>query len=145
MRSVSTVLAVDAAILVAALLGRSAGVFRRVAERVLLATTDHALAEATRRVGLGMRRPDLLVALNSLLAGVDVISVEALSSLIPNAEVALRDSTPSRNGSTSDAHILALAWEFDADVWSHDRDFAGTGIATWSTINLVTALTLASA
>ena len=37
--------------------------------------------------------------------------------------------------------VLALAWSADADVWTTDRDFAGTGIATWSTANLMRALT----
>jgi predicted nucleic acid-binding protein len=68
------------------------------------------------------------------------VTIEALTPLIEPAEAALRDAVPSRNGAVSDAHILALAWEIDADIWSHDRDFAGTGVASWSTINLVRAL-----
>jgi predicted nucleic acid-binding protein len=59
---------------------------------------------------------------------------------LPSAAIALRDSIPSRNGSTNDAHILALAWSANAEIWSHDRDFAGTGVASWSTLNLLTAL-----
>jgi predicted nucleic acid-binding protein len=39
-----------------------------------------------------------------------------------------------------DAHVLALAWSAGADIWSADRDFAGTGVASWSTLNLVRAL-----
>jgi predicted nucleic acid-binding protein len=35
---------------------------------------------------------------------------------------------------------LALAWSLEADVWTTDRDFAGAGIATWSTPNLMRAL-----
>jgi hypothetical protein len=35
---------------------------------------------------------------------------------------------------------LALAWSVEADVWTTDRDFAGTGIASWSTPNLMRAL-----
>ena len=41
---------------------------------------------------------------------------------------------------TGIAHVLALAWSVDADVWTTDRDFAGTGIATWSTANLMRGL-----
>jgi len=48
--------------------------------------------------------------------------------------------SPQRNGSTRDAHVLALAWSVEADVWTTDRDFAGTGTATWSTPNLMRAL-----
>jgi predicted nucleic acid-binding protein len=145
MRLPAKVLVVDAAIVVAALLGRSAGVFRRVTQDVSLATTDRALAEATRRVGLGMQRPDLIDTLSNLVAAVEVVPLDFLSHHIPQAQVALRDSIPSRNGSTSDAHILALAWDLEAEIWSHDRDFAGTGVATWSTINLVSGLALARA
>jgi len=56
----------------------------------------------------------------------------------------LRDAVGSRNGSTKDAHVLALAWEVLADIWSADRDFAGTGVASWSTPNLLRALDEAS-
>jgi predicted nucleic acid-binding protein len=45
-----------------------------------------------------------------------------------------------RNGSTRDAHVLALASSVDADTWTTDRDFAGTGVATWSTPNLMRRL-----
>jgi len=34
---------------------------------------------------------------------------------------------------------LALAWSVEADVWTTDRDFAGAGIASWSTPNLMRA------
>jgi predicted nucleic acid-binding protein len=54
--------------------------------------------------------------------------------------MALRNAPASRNGSVTDAHLLALAWTLDADLWSHDRDFAGTGWPSWSTSNLLTAV-----
>jgi hypothetical protein len=33
--------------------------------------------------------------------------------------------------------VLALAWSVDSDIWTTDRDVAGTGFATWSTPNLL--------
>jgi uncharacterized protein len=39
--------------------------------------------------------------------------------------------------------LLALAWSVDANLWTNDRDFAGTGVASWSTPNLLRALGLA--
>jgi predicted nucleic acid-binding protein len=45
-----------------------------------------------------------------------------------------------RNNSTRDAHVLALACSVEADIWTADRDFAGTGVATWSTPNLMRRL-----
>jgi predicted nucleic acid-binding protein len=134
------IVVVDAAILISALMGRSGGVLEEAGRQIVLATTDRALQEAERRVALGLRRPELLSALDELAAEISVISVESVLPLISPAEAALRDAVPSRNGAVSDAHILALAWELDAEIWSHDRDFGGTGVASWSTINLVTAL-----
>jgi hypothetical protein len=64
--------------------------------------------------------------------------------LLAGREVALRDAVPSRNGSTrdapGDANVFALAWSVEADAWTTDRDFAGTGVASWSTPNLMRAL-----
>lgn len=63
------------------------------------------------------------------------------ASRLEAARKVLRNAVASRDGSTSDAHILALAWTYDADIWSHDRDFAGTGWPSWSNANLAAALT----
>lgn len=113
---------------------------RRASRFALLVTTDRAVAEARRRIELGLKQPELLVVLEALLEEMSVASVATLASQLPACEAALRDSVPSTNGSTQDAHLLALAWSTAADIWTHDRDFAGTGVATWSTTNLMRAL-----
>jgi predicted nucleic acid-binding protein len=141
-RRVPSVLVVDAAILITALIGRSAGALFDVGRTVRLTTTERAMIETSRRVSLGLRRPDLLAPLSALVTDFDIVPVEELE-LLEDAAANLREAVASRNGSEDDAHILALAWELDADIWSHDRDFAGTGVASWSTINLVRSLTLA--
>ena len=64
------------------------------------------------------------------------------AALVVDAARALLLGPPSRDGKTTDAHILALAWSADADIWSHDRDFAGTGWPSWSSANLRAALAL---
>ncbi len=69
-----------------------------------------------------------------------IVPVTTHEPLLARSEVSLRDAVASRNGSTKDAHVLALAWDADADIWTTDRDFAGTGVATWSTPNLLEAL-----
>jgi hypothetical protein len=74
-----------------------------------------------------------------------VVPLAGLASQIPYCEAALRDAVPRRNGSTSDAHRLALAWNTGGDIWTHDRDFAETGVASWSTANLIVALAGAGA
>jgi predicted nucleic acid-binding protein len=137
-RSVPDALVVDAGILISAVLGRSTALVETVGERVTLITSDRAFEEATRRVALGMGRPDLLPALAALAEQLEVIPVTRLATA--PAALVLRDASQSRNGSTTDAHLLALAWEANADVWRHDRDFAGTGVASWSLVNLARAL-----
>jgi hypothetical protein len=109
-----------------------------------LVTTDRVVQEARRRVELGLKRPDLLAVIDALAAELTIVPVAALAPLLAGCEVALRDAVPSRNGSTrdapKDASLLALAWSVEADAWTTDRYFAGTGIATWSTPNLMRAL-----
>lgn len=76
----------------------------------------------------------------ALIALLEVPSPRLYNALMPEAVVALRNAPASRNGSVTDAHILALAWAYEADIWSHDRDFAGTGWPSWSSANLAAAL-----
>jgi len=110
------------------------------ARAAALVTTDRVVQEARRRVELGLKRPDLLAVIDALAAELTIVPVAALAPILASSEVALRDAVPSRNGSTRDAHVLALAWSVEADVWTTDRDFAGAGIASWSTPNLIRAL-----
>jgi len=140
MRAPSSILVIDAAVLVAAARGRSSGAMLEAARAAVLVTTDRVVHEARRRVELGLKRPDLLAIIDALAAELTIVPVAALTSILASSEVALRDAVPSRNGSTRDAHVLALLWSVEADVWTTDRDFAGTGIATWSTPNLMRAL-----
>jgi predicted nucleic acid-binding protein len=133
-------LVVDAAILVSAVLGRQTGAIIEAARVCRLVTTDRAVLEVSRRIELGLKRPELLSILDALLDHINVVPLSMIAQDLPRAEDALRDSVPSRNGSIRDAHILALVWAVDGDVWTHDRDFAGTGAASWSTANLVRAI-----
>ena len=110
------------------------------ARAAVLVTTDRVVHEARRRVELGLKRPDLLVIIDALVAELTIVPVAALTPILARSEVSLRDAVPRLNRSTRDAHVLALAWSVEADVWTTDRDFAGTGIATWSTPNLMRAL-----
>ena len=140
MRTPSSTLVLDAAVLVAAVRGRSSGAILAAAGAASLVTTDRVVHEARRRIELGLKRPELLGILHALVAEMTVVPVAALAPHLARAETVLREAVPSRNGSVRDAHVLALAWSVDADVWTTDRDFAGTGIATWSTANLMRGL-----
>jgi predicted nucleic acid-binding protein len=140
MRRPSATIVVDAAVLVAATRGRSSGAVSLAARLAALVTTDRAVQEARRRIALGLKRPELLEVLDELMMVMTTVPVVALHTLFAQSEDVLRDAVASRNGSTRDAHVLALAWNVDADVWTTDRDFAGAGVATWSTPNLMRAL-----
>lgn len=140
MKAVSSALVVDAAILVSALLGRQTGAMTEALRACRLVTTDRAVLEVSRRVELGLKRPELLPLLDAILAEMAVVPLSTLGDDVGRAELVLRDSVPSRNGSIRDAHILALSWAVDGDIWTHDRDFAGAGVASWSTPNLMRAL-----
>lgn len=145
MRPPSTTIVIDAAILVAAVRGRSAGAILKAAGSAILVTTDRAVQEARRRIELGLKRPELLGVLDDLAALLTVVPVAALEPVLVGCEETLRDAVPSRNGSVRDAHVLALVWSVEADVWTTDRGFAGTGVATWSTPNLMRGLAEAGA
>jgi predicted nucleic acid-binding protein len=139
-RPPSTTLVIDAAILVAAVRGRSSGALLTAAGKVILVTTDRVIEEARRRIALGLKRPDLLGLLDDLAELLTIVPVASLEPVIARCEETLREAVPSRNGSVRDAHVLALAWSVEADVWTTDRDFAGAGVATWSTPNLMRGL-----
>jgi predicted nucleic acid-binding protein len=144
-RAPSTTLVLDAAILISAVLGRSTGAIVEAQLASALVTTDRVVHEARRRLALGLNRPELLEVLDDLATALTIVPVAALEPLLASCEIALRDAVASRNGSTRDAHVLALAWSAEADIWTADRDFAGTGVATWSTPNLMRRLADAAA
>ncbi|WP_194387783.1 PIN domain-containing protein [Bradyrhizobium sp. CCBAU 51765] len=145
MKLPSTTIVIDAAILIAAARGRSSGAMLKAAAGAILVTTDRVIQEARGRIELGLKRPELLDVLDDLAELLTVVPVAALEPDLVRCEEFLRDSVPSRNGSVRDAHVLALAWSVEADVWTTDRDFAGTGVATWSTPNLMRGLAEAGA
>ena len=140
MKPPSSTLVIDAAILVAAARGRSSGALIIAARGAFLVATDRAVLEARRRIEFGMGRPELLAILDGLVAEMTVVPVAALQPLLAMCEIALRDAVASRNGSSKDAHILALARSVEGDIWTTDRDFGGAGVATWSTPNLMRGL-----
>lgn len=140
MKAPSSTLVVDAAVLVAAARGRSSGAVLEAARAAMLVTTDRVVHEARRRIELGLKRSELLVMIDALVEEMTVVPVAALAEVLTRSEIALRDAVASRNGSVRDAHVLALAWSVEGDIWTTDRDFAGTGIATWSTPNLMRGL-----
>jgi predicted nucleic acid-binding protein len=144
-RPLPAILVLDATVVISAALGRTAAVIERAHKLAVLVTTDRAIEEARRRIELGLKAPEFLPQLAAIAESVAVVPSEQLAPRLPDAVTVLRDAVASRNGSTRDAHVLALAWASGGDIWSADRDFAGTGVASWSTLNLVRALAQAEA
>ena len=139
-RLLSSAIVVDANILVSAVLGSATGAYLdRIAGERSLITSEAAFEEASRVVG--HIRPQDLPVLAALLDLVAIVATEDVGTTdLEDAQTTLRNAVASKNGSTNDAHLLALAWTVDAELWSHDRDFAGTGWPSWSTANLMAAL-----
>jgi hypothetical protein len=141
MRQPTPWLIIDSNIILSAALGqRSLVKWQSVRTQRILAVTEDSLIEVN-RVAHQIMPTDFgraaLADITSLLVPIDQTDYRA--ALIIAAQF-LRNAPASRNGSVEDAHILACAWVFNADIWSHDRDFAGTGWPNWSTANLLAAL-----
>jgi predicted nucleic acid-binding protein len=141
-RPPSAVLVVDANIVLSVVLGRRS---RPVFEQVVASRTVVTSAHAADEVRAVLREtPDLPPhageLAEELLGGILVMDAAIYADLVEVAERVLARAVASRNGSTRDAHLLACAWTFDADLWTHDRDFAGTGWPSWSNANLSNSL-----
>ena len=143
-RPPSDTLVVDANILVTAVLGRiGPDLLLRVGQTKVLVTTPRAEHEARRVLrDPRLQRPADDAVADAAFAIVTAQPVEYFDFLQNDAARCLTDAVASANGSVADAHVLALAWAADADIWSHDRDFGGTGWPSWSTRNLRSALGL---
>jgi predicted nucleic acid-binding protein len=140
MKSPGPVLAIDARVLIAAARGRNSDVLITAGRTRHLVVTQRAVTEARRRIEFGLKRTDLLPVIEGIVATITVLADEFVNLHLENAGQCLKDAVASQNGSSRDAHILACAWATGADIWSFDRDFAGTGVASWSTANLMSAL-----
>lgn len=140
-RPPSAALVVDSNILLGALRGRKTGRCIDRARQVRRLTTS---AETRREVERVLARIDpegtTTRAAAALFDAIEIFPDDHYAPAIAAAAARLTRAPASRNGSTRDAHILALAWALDADIWSHDRDYAGTGWPSWSSANLVAAL-----
>lgn len=141
-RPPSQCLVVDANIVLGVAFGlRARAAFERVAAQRALVTSQRAETESLGRANdLRDGSPEALGLARAVLGLVTVFDARTTAPLIDAAARCLAHATPARNGSTRDAHLLALAWITDSDIWSHDRDFAGTGWPTWSSANLLAAL-----
>ena len=143
-RRPSDTLVVDANILLTAIVGRvGPDTLTRVGVSCVLVTTPETRREVRRILtGPRFKRPTRDVIAEAVFAIVSVQPTGYFDDLLDDAALCLSEAGASANGSEADGHVLALAWAADADIWSHDRDFGGTGWPSWSTRNLRRALDL---
>lgn len=138
----SATIAVDANIILAIVLGlRTRRYFPFIASRRVVMTSPQTIDEVRRVItSIDKQAAERLAAVEDI-ADVLLLPSQAVEvAALEEARSTLRSAVASRNGSVADAHLLAVAWAYDADIWSHDRDFAGTGWPSWSTANLANAL-----
>lgn len=146
MKRVPTALiVVDANVILSAVLGRRTkrmivdiGARRRLVTSSIAEREVRLVASDAAR-----RRSGTEELLDGVLDEIEIVPAEHYRPGLLVAEGVLRNAVASRNGNGRDAHVLSLAWALEADIWSHDRDFAGTGWPSWSSANLVAALTAA--
>ena len=135
-------LIVDANIVLGIVLGlRGRASWQNVSGRRRLLMSVETVAEVmTVASHMAHRSPDALEQAEALIELLEVPPAHRYENALEVAADTLKNAVASSNGSIKDAHILALAWTYDADIWSHDRDFAGTGWPSWSSANLAAAL-----
>lgn len=89
-------------------------------EMLHVLTREAVLAEA-----------DMLVATASVLRPFEVIEADVYLDLRETADRRLRE------GGKSDWPVLAAAMAIGCAIWSEDTDFFGTGVAVWSSANVL--------
>lgn len=131
-------LALDTNILVRAVLGqRVRSLFMAYADRVSLVAPEFAFVEVRARLpGILARRrlpPSRIPALfdTELLDGLQIFVTPVASDMYARLEREARRRLAGRD--EADWPFLALALMLDSPLWTEDRDFFGTGIATWTT------------
>ena len=133
---VDRLLVVDANILVRAILGLQVlSILRKYADRVRFISPDQAFSEARTHIPRILERRKVpatsatlpLEILDLLTVYVTPISHDAYAQHESDARRRLR------RRDEEDWPLLALALKLNCPIWTEDRDFFGSGVATWTT------------
>ena len=126
--------------------------YRLIAHRdlelfVAVPTWSEIVHELGRRLDSMVTHGRLSVARRGETEAIIVESLARQLTLVPAPayaayEAEARDRIPQ---DPNDWPIVATALMVNAAIWTSDRDFAGTGVATWSTPNLMRGLAEAKA
>ena len=125
-------LVLDANILVRAALGpRARGIVERYAADMGLFVPAFCVDEAREHLpGIVRKRgwdaAPIMVALDAALEMLQVVDASMYADTMDEALARLGNRDP------DDAHVLALALTLACPIWTEDRDFFGTGVATWT-------------
>ncbi|MBI5086031.1 MAG: PIN domain-containing protein [Acidobacteria bacterium] len=130
-------LAVDANVLLSALIGgKEARVLSHPAITEVL-TTEPTLAEVQEYAGLlakKRRLPEDLVLLAAASLPISVVPRERYSASLPEARKRIAERDP------DDVELLALAIRMKLPVWSNDNDFEDAGVTWYTTAELLRLL-----
>jgi predicted nucleic acid-binding protein len=126
----TTVLVIDANIMVSALIGRSLPLLADQAARgIVLAAPLPQLAET--RMVLGRHGTlDAAERMDALLAIVEPLDPIAFEGFEERARERLEAH------GQPDWPVLAAAMALGGQIWSHDKDFLGVGVPVWSNRNV---------
>ena len=137
---------VDTSVLVGELL-RAAGRHRLGDERLELFMPEHMAdelaVELPRRVGAFVRRRNLAPEVGRGLMAACAQAVEATVTVLDRAVYSAVE-TDARARVPRDEHdwpVVASAMVLAAGIWTHDHDFLGCGMPTWTTDTLERWLT----
>lgn len=120
-------------------------------ERLELFMSEHAWSETryelTRRVGVVAKHRSLSETDEAALLAAGMAALEASVNVMPvesyaQLETVARGRLPA---DPNDWPTVALALALDTGIWTNDRDFFGSGLATWTTPVLDHYLTAESA
>ncbi len=129
-------LAVDANILLRAVFGKAVpSLLERYGDVAALSTPDICLQEVTEHLPLIARRRgvDLSASLRTLELVLTTVAVIDSSFYLQHKADARRRIDEQ---DAKDWPVLATALLLDCPIWTEDRDFFGTGVATWTTRNV---------
>ncbi len=126
-----TTLALDANILIRALLGvKVREILVQEQAWVRFVTTQIAIEEVTEHLPTILKARQLQIdgleeALQNLGVLVEIIPEQVFLEQLPEAILRLTKRD------IDDAHLLALSMALSCPIWTEDRDFFGIGIVTW--------------
>ena len=125
----TSIIVVDANIMVSALMGRSLPLIAALAERAAVVTPAPQLAE-TRRILMRRELPAIDQRMADIMEIVEALPIFAYVHYEEQARERLHER------GQSDWPVLASALALKAEIWSRDADLMGTGAAIWFTRNI---------